>query len=155
MLGLLCKVTFLRVICWVVYASPFIDNNIFVNNCCIVYSIILFDVLEFVYDFEECVWCKIMGKQDTHGSYGSLKVLNFHFSIFKALKVLNLSPRSLKVLNFIFVKSSLNIKVMVVFITCHSLVYTYFYIVFYVFIVKVGCSNYSVYMVKLIISIEV
>ena len=22
-------------------------------------------VLEFVYDFEECVWCKIMGKQDT------------------------------------------------------------------------------------------
>ena len=51
-----------------------------------------------------------------HGSYGSLKVLNLYFSIFKALKVLNLATRSLKVLNFIFVKSSLNIKIIVVFI---------------------------------------
>ena len=66
------------------------------------------------------------------------------FPIFKALKDLNLSARTLKVLNFVFVKSSLNIKIMVVFITtCHSLVFTYFYIVFYVFIVKVGCSNFS------------
>ena len=62
-------------------------------------------------------WCV----KDSHGSYGSLIVLNLHFTIFKALKVLNLSARSLKVLNFIFVKSSLNIKVMVVFITtCHT-----------------------------------
>ena len=64
-----------------------------------------------------------------HGSYGSLKVLNLHFTIFKALKVLNLSARSLKVLNFIFVKSSLNIKKMIVFITtCHTLVYTFIFI---------------------------
>ena len=61
-----------------------------------------------------------------HASYGSLKVLKLHFPIFKALKVFNLSARSLKVLNFIFVNSSLNINVMVVFITtCHSLVYTF------------------------------
>ena len=56
----------------------------------------------------------IAGQMDRHGSYGSLKVLNLHFSIFKALKVLNLATRSLKVLNFIFVKSSLNIKIIVV-----------------------------------------
>ena len=41
----------------------------------------------------------------------------------------NLSAKSLKVLNCIFVKSSQNIKVMVVFITtCHSLVYTFIFI---------------------------
>ena len=63
----------------------------------------------------------------------SLIVLNLHFPIFEPLKDLNLSAKSLKVLNCIFVKSSLNIKVMVVFITtCHSLVYANFYIVFYV-----------------------
>ena len=73
-----------------------------------------------------------------HGSYGSLIVINLHFPIFKALKGLNLSARSLKVINFICVKSSLTIKIIVIFRTpCHSLVYTYFYIVFYVFIVKV------------------
>ena len=62
-----------------------------------------------------------------HGSYGSLKVLNLHFSIFKALKVLNLATRSLKVLNFIFVKSSLNIKIIVVFIILNCLWIIFFY----------------------------
>ena len=49
-------------------------------------------------------------------SYRSLKVINLHFSIFKALNVLDLTTRSFKVLNFIFVKSSPSIKIMVVFI---------------------------------------
>ena len=62
-----------------------------------------------------------------HGSYGSLNVLNLHFSIFKALKVLNLAIRSLKVLNFIFVKSSLNIKIIVVFIILNFLWIIFFY----------------------------
>ena len=67
-----------------------------------------------------------------------------------------LTARSLKVLNFIFVKSFLNIKIMVIVITpYHSLVYTYIYIVLYVFTVKVGYSNYTVYVVKFIISIDV
>ena len=48
---------------------------------------------------------------------------------------------------------------MVIFLTTrHSFVYTDFYIVFYVFYVfsvKVGCSNYSEYMVILIIDRDV
>ena len=48
-------------------------------------------------------------------------------SIFKALKVLNLATRSLKVLNFIFVKSSLNIKIIVVFIILNCLWILFFY----------------------------
>ena len=84
-----------------------------------------------------------------HGSYGSLNVLNLYFPLFNALKVFNITTRSSKVLNFIFVKSSLNIKIMVLFIiTCYSFDYTSFYIVF---IVKVGCSTYIVYLVMLII----
>ena len=62
-----------------------------------------------------------------HGSHGSLKFLNLHFSIFKALKDLNLATRSLKVLNFIFVKSSLNIKIIVVFIILNCLWIIFFY----------------------------
>ena len=56
-----------------------------------------------------------------------VRVLNLHFSIFKALKVLNLATRSLKVLNFIFVKSSLNIKIIVVFIILNCLWILFFY----------------------------
>ena len=69
----------------------------------------------------------VTGLSVVHGSYGSLKVLNLHFSIFKALKVLNLATRSLKVLNFIFVKSSLNIKIIVVFIILNCLWIIFFY----------------------------
>ena len=49
-----------------------------------------------------------------------LIVLNIYFSIFKALEVLNLTAGSLKVTNLIFVKSSLSIGIMVVFITFAS-----------------------------------
>ena len=68
-------------------------------------------------------------QQRWHRSYvvKGLKVLNLHFSIFKALKVLNLATRSLKVLNCIFVKSSLNIKIIVVFIILNCLWIIFFY----------------------------
>ena len=64
---------------------------------------------------------------------------------------------ALKILNFICVRLSLNITPLRngCIYNKISFDFTAFYIVFHGFTVKVGCSNYSVSMVMLIISIDV